>query len=413
MKSKVVDALKITGLNPNEIENLIEKPKDYSHGDYAFPCFILSKKMKKSPVEIAKELAPKIKSSEFEKVVAVGAYVNFFLDVKKFAHDTLKRIEKEGKRYGSNGNGRGKKVIVEMSSPNIAKPFGIGHLRSTIIGNSVAEIKKFEGFKVIKINYLGDWGTQFGKMIVGYKKLGKESELKKDAIKYMLQLYIEGNKEEFEQEARDWFKKLENGNKEAIRLWKMFKQISLKNFNSIYKKLGVEFDVVSGESLYNEKMEKVFVELEKKGLLERSDGALIVDLKKHDLGVALIKKTDGTTLYITRDLAAAIDRYNKYKFSEMFYEVGQEQKLHFNQLFRILEMVGHSWAKSCTHIEHGLYLGPDGKKFSTRKGKTVFMEEVLEETIALAKEEIKKRENVSEKELNERARKIAIAAIFY
>lgn len=413
MKSLVVSALKVTGLSAQEIENIIERPKEESHGDWAFPCFILSKIMKKSPNEIAKGLSSKIKSKDFEKVEAVGPYINFFIDAKKNAYDVLNRIEKEGKKYGSNNVGKGKKIIVEMSSPNIAKPFGIGHLRSTIIGNSISEIKKFEGYKVIKINYLGDWGTQFGKMIVGYKKIGKASELKKDAIKYMLQLYVEGNKEEYEQEARDWFKKLESGNKEAIKLWKMFRQISLDNFNGIYKKLGIEFDAISGESLYNKKMEKVFLDLEKKGLLERSDGALIVDLKKYDLGVALIKKTDGATLYITRDLAAAIDRYNKYKFSQMFYEVGQEQKLHFNQLFKILELMNYSWSSNCTHIDHGLYLGPDGKKFSTRKGKTVFMEEVLEETIALAKDEIKKREEVSDKELNERARKIAIAAIFY
>ncbi|MEK6915964.1 MAG: arginine--tRNA ligase [Nanoarchaeota archaeon] len=413
MKTEIISALKITGLDNITIENILEIPKELSHGDYAFPCFILSKTMKKSPAEIAKELVSKIDKKNFERVEAIGPYVNFFLDSKKNAEYVLNRISKDKNKYGSNSDGKGKKIIVEMSSPNIAKPFGIGHLRSTIIGNSIAQIKKFESYSVKKINYLGDWGTQFGKMIVGYKKFGKKSELKKDAIKYMLELYVKGNNEEYENEARDWFKKLEDGNLEAIKLWKMFKEISIKNFKEIYNRLGIEFDVISGESLYNKKMEKVFIELEKKGLIERDDGALIVNLNKYGLGVALIKKTDGATLYITRDLAAAIDRYEKYKFSEMFYEVGQEQKLHFKQLFKILEMMGYSWSSNCFHVEHGLYLDQDGKKFSTRKGKTVLMEEVLDETINLAKEEIKKRDNIKGKELDERARKIAISAIFY
>ena len=414
MKSEVVSALKAAGLDDKTIAELIEIPKERSRGDYAFPCFVLAKAMKKNPNEIAREIAGKIKSKDFEKVEAVGPYVNFFLDSKKNTSEILDKIAKEKNKYGSQNIGNGKKIIVEMSSPNIAKPFGIGHLRSTIIGNSISRIAEFCGYKTVKINYLGDWGTQFGKMIVGYKRFGKAQELKKDPINYMLNLYIQGNKEEFEQEARDWFKKLEDGNKEATRLWKSFKEISLKNFKEIYKFLGIEFDVISGESLYNKKMQNVFDELMKKNLLVRSEGALIVDLEKEKLGVALIKKTDGATLYATRDLAAAIDRYEKYKFHKMIYEVGQEQKLHFKQFFKILELMGYEWAKDCIHVDHGLYLGQDGKKFATRKGKTVLMEEVLDETVSLAKEEIKKRSStISLKELDERARKIAISAIFY
>ena len=414
MKSEVVSALKVTCLDEEVLNELIEFPKESSHGDYAFPCFILAKTMKKNPVEIAREIASKINSKVFEKVEAVGPYVNFFLDSKKNASEILQKIMKLKDKYGSSDFGKGKKVIVDMSSPNIAKPFGIGHLRSTIIGNSLSKISEFMGYKTVKINYLGDWGTQFGKMIVGYKRFGKASELKNNSIKYMLDLYVKGNNEEFEQEARDWFKKLEDKNKEAVRLWKMFKDISLKNFEEIYKILGIKFDVISGESLYNKKMQRVFEDLLKKNLLIRSDGALIVNLEKYNLGVSLIKKNDGTTLYATRDLAAAIDRYEKYKFNKMIYEVGQEQKLHFKQLFKILELMGYSWAKNCAHADHGLYLDSDGKKFSTRKGKTVLMEEVLEETINLAKEEIKKRSsNILNEELEERARKIAISAIFY
>jgi arginyl-tRNA synthetase len=250
-------------------------------------------------------------------------------------------------------------------------------------------------------------------MIVGYKRIGNLADLRKNPMPYMFKLYVEGNKEEYEQDARDWFKKLEVGNKEALKLWKLFRDISLKNFNQIYKTLGIKFSVVSGESMYEQKMKSVFNELEKKKLLQRDDGALIVDLNKHNLGVALIEKSDGTKLYVTRDLAAAIERYSKYNPSKMFYEVGQEQKLHFKQLFKILELMGHSWSKDCFHVDHGLYLDQDGKKFATRKGRTIFMEDVLNETISIAKEEIKKREKLSEKEINQRARAIAVAAIFY
>ena len=415
MKEEVVKALVSTGVKKEDVKELIEVPKDQNIGDYALPCFTFAKKLKKSPSKIAKDIAAKIKSGkEFEKIEAKGPYVNFFIDRKKLAEKTVKEILSKKDKYGSSSLGKGKKVVIEMSSPNIAKPFGIGHLRSTIIGNSIANISSFLNYKAIRINYLGDWGTQFGKIITGYKKFGKINELKKDPINCMLNLYIEGNKEEYEQEARDWFKKLEQGNKEAVSLWKMFREISLNNFDEIYALLGIKFNDISGESFYNKKMEKVFEELKNKKLLVESQGALIVDLEKYGLGIALIKKSDGATLYITRDLAAAIDRYNKYKFSQMFYEVGQEQKLHFRQLFKILELEGYGWAKNCVHVDHGLYLDPDGKKFATRKGKTVFMEEILQETINLAKEEIKKRyNNLSEKEINTRARKIAISAIFY
>ena len=300
-----------------------------------------------------------------------------------------------------------------MSSPNIAKPFGIGHLRSTIIGNSLSEIAKFQGYDVTKINYLGDWGTQFGKMIVGWKKKGNEIKLKKEPIKHLLELYVEGNKTEYEDDARKWFKKLEDGDKEALQLWNKFKEYSLKEFDIIYNFMGIKFDVLSGESKYNDKMEDTIKLLAEKGLLEESEGAQIVNLEEYKLGVCLIKKSDGATLYATRDITAAIERQNDYKFSKMIYEVGNEQRLHFQQLFKVLELLGFQWAKDCVHVNHGLYLDEDGKKFATRKGKTIFMEDILSETVALAKEEIKKREKLDEKELEERAKKIALAAIFY
>lgn len=394
---------------------LVEIPKDSSLGDYSLPCFSLAKKFRKNPVEIAKDIAFRIgKTGGFEKIEAVNGYVNFFADGKRLAKDVLEKIKKDRDKFGSWSLGNGKKIVVEMSSPNIAKPFGIGHLRSTIIGNSISKICEFQGFKTVKINYLGDWGTQFGKMIVGYKKFGKEKELRKNPVDYMLKLYVKGNDEEFEEEARNWFKKLEDGDKEAVRLWKMFRKMSLKNFEEIYNLLGIKFDLISGESFYNKKMKKVINDLKKSKLLEESEGAFVVNLEKYNLGVTLIQKSDGATLYITRDLAAAIDRYEKFKFNRMIYEVGQEQKLHFKQLFKILELMGEEWAKNCVHVEHGLYLDKDGKKFATRKGKIVYMKDILDETINLAKAEIKKRsKNVSGKEVEERASKIAAAAIFY
>ena len=416
MKQLIVNEIhKLTKIDKKEIENLIEIPPTQEMGDFAFPCFILSKTLKKNPVQIAEELKKKIKTKEFEKIESRGPYLNFFVDRKILALNTINKILKEKDNYGKSNLGKGKKIVVEFSSPNIAKPFGIGHLRSTIIGNSISKICESQGFKTIKINYLGDWGTQFGKLITGYKKFGNESKLKKDPIKHLLEIYVKISKDEkYQEESRNWFKKLEDNNSEAIKLWKKFKEMSLKDFNKLYKILGISFDEFSGESKYNKEMKKVLTELKKKKLLQESDGALIVDLKKYNLGNSLIQKSDGATLYATRDLAAAIDRYKKYKFEKMIYEVGQEQKLHFSQFFKILELMGNQWAKNCIHAQHGLYLDKDGKKFATRKGKTVFMQDILEDTISLTKNEIKKRfPTIKKPDLENRALKVAIAAIFY
>jgi len=415
MKDIVIKELeKVTHLKKQELENLIEIPPNPELGDFAFPCFVLSKKEKKSPVEIASNLASKISKKGFESVKATGPYLNFFLSRKELASSVISEILKNGDKYGSSIIGKGKTIVIDMSSPNIAKPFGIGHLRSTIIGNSISEIGKFYGYKVVKINYLGDWGTQFGKLIVGFKKFGNKDKLKKDPIKHLLDIYVKVNSnEDLEDESREAFKELESGNKKHLKLWKEFKDLSLKKFNEIYRLLNITFDVISGESLYNDKMSPVISELEKKGLLEESEGAKIVNLDKYGLGVALIEKSDGASLYTTRDLAAAIHRHKKYKADYLLYEVGSEQKLHFKQVFKILELLGHKWASNMHHIDHGLYLGDDGKKFATRKGKTIFMESVLDETRDLAKSEIYKREKLSSFELEKRANRIAIAAIFY
>jgi arginyl-tRNA synthetase len=397
-----------------DVESILEVPKDTNLGDYALPCFSFAKKMRKSPVEIAKDLAHKINSKELDKVEAVGPYVNFFVNTADIAKEVMSRVFKEKENYGSSKEGKGKTVVIDMSSPNIAKPFGIGHLRSTIIGNSVSKILEFSGFKVVKVNYLGDWGTPFGKIIAGYKEFGKESSLKKDPVKHLFEIYVKASAEtRFEDLGREWFRKMESGDKEAIGLWKKFRELSIKEFNRIYEMLGVTFDVISGESEYNGKMESTLNQLEKKGLLKESEGAWIVDLKKFGLGVCLMKKSDGATLYATRDITAALDRHTNYKSDILVYEVGAEQKFYFRQLFKILELMGYKWAVNCKHVDHGLYLDSDGKKFATRKGKTVFMEDILNETKDLAKAEIKKRGNISEKELESRAMAITSAAIFY
>jgi arginyl-tRNA synthetase len=404
-------------LKKDEIEKVIEIPPNSEMGDYAFPCFFLAEKLKSEPRQIALEIREKIKRfplTDFDDIQTSGPYINFFLDRKNMARKVVWDAITQKKNFGKTNIGKNKKIVVEFSSPNIAKPFGFGHLRSTIIGNSIAKICDFQGFKVIKINYLGDWGTQFGKLLLGYEKFGNEKKLHKDPMKHLLEIYVKSNKKIYEKKSREYFKKLEEKDKKSLMLWKIFRELSLDNFKKTYKNLKIDFDVYDGESMYNKETKKVVEELEKKNLLKKSKGALIVDLKKYSLGVCLIKKSDGATLYSTRDLSSAIKRYEKYKFEKMIYEVGQEQKLHFQQLFKILELMGHDWAKNCIHVDHGLYLDKDGKKFSTRKGKSIFMEDVFNKTISLSKKEIKKRTpRISKKELEEKAMKIAIAAIFY
>lgn len=414
MKDLVIKTLtKKTKLSTKEIENLIEIPPAKELGDYSFPTFTLAKTLKKNPNEIAKELAGKIPKTGFEKIEAKGPYVNFFLDKTKLAKITLTKILKEKSKYGA-GKKKNKTIVMEFSSPNIAKPFGIGHLRSTIIGNSISNMASFLGYKTQKINYLGDWGTPFGKILAGYEKWGNEKKLKENPVKHLYEIYVKASSNpEFDEIGRSYFKKMEKEDKNLLKIWKNFRDLSIKDFKKIYELLEVKFDTFSGESVYRKKMEPIIKELEKKKLLERSENALIIDLKKYDLGVGLIQKTDGSTLYLTRDIAAAKDRYGKYKFHKMFYEVGSEQALHFKQLFKTLELMGYDWAKDCEHINHGLYLDKDGKKFATREGKTIFMEDILNETIELAKKELKKRENLKEKELNSRALAIARAAIVY
>ena len=423
MKKEIVKLLKKSlkeikvNLNDEQIERLIEIPPSPEMGDYAFPCFFLAEKLKMSPHEIALEVRENIgdfPETGFDDIQTDGPYVNFFVNRKGFARQVVWDVITQKKNFGKSEIGNKKKVIVEFSSPNIAKPFGIGHLRSTIIGNSLANILEFTGHKVIRMNYLGDWGTQFGKLLACYQKVGREKYLLKDPINYLLKIYVKANDKKYEESAKEWFKRMEEGDRKALLLWKLFKGFTMEDFKKMYKLLRIKFDAYEAESNYNKKAKELLEELKEKKIVKKSKGAYIIDLEKEGIGTAVIEKSDGTTLYATRDLAAAIDRQKKYKFDRMIYEVGQEQKHYFKQLFKILDMMGYKWANNCIHVDHGLYLDKKGKKFSTRKGSVIFLKDVINETVSLAKDEIKKRDGkISKKALEERAIKTAIAAIFY
>ncbi|MGD9677502.1 MAG: arginine--tRNA ligase [Vulcanibacillus sp.] len=388
MKKYVSEILtKYLDLTENEIITLLEIPPSRDMGDIAFPCFSLSKALRKSPQIIAEELAEKIEDKSIE-VKAIGPYLNFFYKRSKYAVHLIKDILEKDGHYGESKIGVGKKVVVDFSSPNIAKPFSLPHLRSTMIGNAIVKIHRVLGYKVIGINHLGDWGTQFGKEIVAYKKWGNDQKIKDNPIQELVSLYIKFHEEaekypELEDEARVWFKRLEDGDGEAVGLWNWFVEESIKEFEKIYKILDVSFDHFMGESFYNDKMERVIDELTEKGLLTESEGALIVDLSEHDMPPALIKKKDGSSIYATRDLAAALYRKDTFDFDKAFYVVGNEQKLHFEQVFKVLKEMNYEWADNMVHIPFGLMLF-ESKKMSTRKGTIVLLEEVLQKSIEMA-----------------------------
>ena len=379
-------------LSVDDILNLLENPKTAQHGDVAFPVFSLDKVMRKAPQYIAAEIVEKIPTEAFEKVEVVGPYINFFLDKRLVSNDTLQAILKEDANYGNTTIGEGRRVPIDMSSPNIAKPMSMGHLRSTVIGNSLAKIMDKIGYESIRINHLGDWGTQFGKLMVAYKKWGSEEAVKAAPIQELLRLYVKFHEDaetdsSLEDEGRAWFKKLEDGDEEATNLWTWFREESLKEFQHVYDLLGITFDSLNGEAFYNDKMQPVIDVLQEKNLLVSSQGADIVDLEKYDLNPALIRKSDGATLYMTRDLAAAFYRKENYDFAQSIYVVGNEQSIHFKQLKAVLNELGFDWANDIHHVPFGL-ITKDGKKLSTRKGKIVLLEEVLNEAISLAKAQI-------------------------
>ncbi|MGY3777247.1 arginine--tRNA ligase [Isobaculum melis] len=379
-------------LSEEQIYQLLEKPKSSDHGDIAFPVFSLAKTYRKAPQQIAADLGEKISNPAFEKVVVVGPYLNFFLNKEMVSDEVLKAILKEGAAYGNQTVGQGRNIPIDLSSPNIAKPISMGHLRSTVIGNAIANIVQKIGYNPIKINHLGDWGTQFGKLIVAYKLWGDEEKVKAEPIQELLRLYVQFHevaeeKTELEDEARAWFKKLEDGDTEATELWSWFREESLSEFNHIYQLLGIEFDSYNGEAFYNDKMDEIIEIMEEKHLLQENRGAEIVDLEKYNLNPALIRKSDGATLYITRDLAAALYRKRNYDFAQSIYVVGNEQSNHFKQLKAVLLEMGFDWSNDMVHTPFGL-ITQGGKKLSTRKGKIVLLEEVLNEATKLAKEQI-------------------------
>ena len=352
-------------LTTEQIVKLLERPKQADHGDWAFPTFALAKTLRKAPQAIASELAPTINADAFDKIEAVGPYLNFFLNKSQVSAKVLADIIAAGSDFGNNESGHGATITIDMSSPNIAKPISMGHLRSTVIGNALANISKKVGYAPYKINHLGDWGTQFGKLITAYKKWGSEEAVKANPITELLRLYVDFHEkaavdDSLNDEARAWFKRLEDNDPEALELWKWFRAESLKEFAKIYDMLEVTFDSYNGEAFYNDKMDAVVDLLDQKGLLKESRGAEIVDLSKYDLIPALIKKSDGATLYITRDLAAAIYRKETYNFAKSLYLVGLEQTVHFKQLKAVLTEMCFDWAKDIYHVPFGL-ITKDGK----------------------------------------------------
>lgn len=405
------------GLASEEIAEMIEIPTNSEMGDFAFPCFRLAKTLRKSPAIIASEIANRLnESNKYDKVENVNAYVNFFLNRSKFAENVIPDINKEGDDYGKTDYGQKKTVIVEFSSPNIAKPFHIGHIRSTVIGNSIAKLYDAIGYDVVKINHLGDYGTQFGKMIVAYRRWGNEDELKANPIKSLLAYYtkfhVEAEKSpELDEEARLAFSKLESGEEEEVMLWKKFRKYSLAEFGRVYDMLGISFDSYAGESFYSDKMPAVVEELKEKNLLVESQGAQIVDLEPYGMTPAVILKSDGSSLYATRDIAAAIYRKNTYNFYKNIYVVASQQNLHFKQWRKVLELMGYEWNEDCVHVPFGLVSLEEGT-MSTRHGRVVFLEDVLNNAVAKTKE-IMMEKNQDTQELDDIASKVGIGAVIF
>lgn len=374
-----------TQMNSQELADMIETPPDPEMGDYALPCFKLAKILRKAPPKIAQELSDALSRPEWiDRIEVAGGYLNFFLSRSEYARQVLAASLREG--YGSSKEGEGKKIVIDYSSINIAKPFHIGHLSTTAIGNSLYRIYQYLGYECVGINHLGDWGTQFGKLISAYKRWGNKEEIEKRSIHAMLELYVRFHEEAkkdpaLDDEGRAWFKKIEDGDEEALRIFEWFKELTLKEVAKVYDLLGVHFDSYAGESFYNDKMQPVIDELRAKNMLELSEGAYVVRLDAYNLPPCIILKSDGTTLYATRDLAAAFYRKKTYDFHKALYVVAYQQNLHFKQLFQVIELMGYPWAKDMEHVAFGMVSLTDGT-LSTREGRVVFLEEVLNQAIA-------------------------------
>lgn len=381
-KKLIAEKLNIDKIEGSEVYSLIVTPPDTSLGDYAIPCFKFAKTMRKSPAIIAEELAANFKTDEFiTKVIAVNGYLNFTVNRAAFTKSVVGEILLKGEGYGASDIGAGKTVCIDYSSINIAKPFHIGHLSTTVIGGALYRIYNFLGYKAVGINHLGDYGTQFGKLIYAYKTWGDKEAVEKGRIKELMRLYVKFHEEAekdktLDDKAREYFKLIEQGDKECVELFKWFKELTLKDVEKVYKELNIKFDSYAGESFYNDKMEPVIKELEEKGLLKESQGAKIVDLEPYGMPPCLILRSDGASLYATRDLAAAIYRKNTYDFYKCLYVVAYQQNLHFKQLFKVLELMGKPWAKDMVHVAFGMVSLEEGT-MSTRKGNVVFLEDVI------------------------------------
>ena len=419
-KEQIAEGLaRETGLDANELLYKIETPPDRKMGDYAFPTFMLAKTMRKNPAVIAQELKEKLSDVEGVREIAVaGPYLNFFIDTTALAENVLKAVLEEGDRFGSSDIGKGKTTIVDYSSPNIAKPFHIGHIRTTIIGDSIKRIYKHLGYNVEAINHLGDYGTQFGMMIEAYKRWGDDDVIEKNPIPELVKLYVRINQEaetnkELLDNSREWFRKLESGDKEAVALWQWFRDLSLDEFKRVYNMLDVEFDSYRGESYYSDLMLKAVDEIKAKGLLVEDQGAQIINLDKYNLPPAIIIKSDGSTIYLTRDIATAIFRKDTYDFYKNIYVVGSQQNLHFQQLKAILKEMGYDWADDCIHVPFGMVSLPEGT-LSTRRGKVVYLEDVLNRATEKVDDILREREEKNGYTMENReelARQVGIGAV--
>jgi len=416
-RKHIAEKINIEGLTAEELRSFIEIPPNTDMGDFALPCFKLSKIMRRPPVVIAQELE---KAFECDQVIsgcsALNGYLNFKINRSGFAKSLLDEIIAKGDKYGSNTLGEGKTVCIDYSSINIAKPFHIGHLSTTVIGSALCKIFRFLGYKVVGINHLGDYGTQFGKLIVAYKKWSSEQAVKEGRLKELTRIYVKFHDEAkldptLDDQARKYFKLIEDGDEESNKLFNLFKEITLEEVDKIYKLLNVEFDSYAGESFYNDKMSPVVEELKEKGLIKISDGASIVELEEYGMPPCLILKSDGSTLYATRDIAAAVYRKNTYDFHKCLYVVAYQQNLHFKQFFKVLELMGKDWAKDMVHVAYGMVSLESGS-MSTRAGKVVLLEDVIAKTIEKAHSVIEQK-NPDLKDKEKIARAVGTGAVIF
>ncbi len=416
-KAHIAARVKAGELTQEEIYNMIALPPNTEMGDFALPCFRLAKTMRKSPAIIAQEIAESYPKDEIvSDVSALNGYVNFKIDRVFWTKQTLERILSEGDRYGSSDEGKGKTVCIDYSSVNIAKPFHIGHLSTTVLGSSLYKLHKFLGYTPVGINHLGDYGTQFGKLISAYKRWGKKEDIEKGGLRALNALYVRFHEEaekdpSLNDEARSFFKKIEDKDEESVALFNWFKELTLKDVSRIYELLDVHFDSWAGESFYNDKMQPVVDELREKGLLKESEGAQIVDLEAYGMPPCIILRSDGASLYATRDIAAAIYRKKTYDFYKCLYVVAYQQNLHFKQFFKVLELMGKEWAKDLVHVAYGMVSLEDGS-MSTRKGKVVYLEDVIQKCVQKAHDIIAEK-NPSLENKEEIARTVGVGAVIF